>query len=383
MRSIRVLTALCFAALMLGGCAPKPAAEPRTRWNADAVPSSGALVVLRTSASPTSRNRLVLANAASGKETPLWTAPAGYYARLLGTNASEIAIGLVSRSATTDVSVESTTLGTGGVQQFEHPAHVDQQVVVLRRDGSALTARMPESVLGVAVSGAFLGGKLVLAMRGPLFHYGSTQPPVVMDERGRFSQMPDGVGQIGYRRLIEIASVPGTDSAAGFFQQGGPFGAPVLGMLALRDGSLDASRLPTPTPDISYRGLEPGPAPYTVLSMSQGGAQARFSLALIDVRSGVSSVTVPAAWPGLEVPAGDLPPMQATGAQSYLVAQQGIVEFGRRGELQPSWLWRVGPRLKRTRTRVTLVDHRRPTGVTALIMTGADSWRWLPRFDGR
>lgn len=223
---------LALAAGVFSGCARGPvgnAARPsdnalrsgasqQPSWNASAAPGTDRLFVMRASETTAGRDILHAVDIADGADTPLWTAPAGYDARMLCADGTRMAVALSKRGASNVASrftTETSTFNAWGV-------HVDQLVVVLRADGSITTGSVPASSTGVVNSGAFVEDRLVLGMSGPVLHYESFQAPLVMDERGRMGNVTVNSSGPPEERLQYVIQLDSGDVVAGFFGGSGP-----------------------------------------------------------------------------------------------------------------------------------------------------------------
>ena len=241
MRTRLIIAALLGLALTIGGCASTtstaPAPAPLPAWSADAVGHGSKLLVLRTAETTAAPDALEIDDLASGEATRVWAAPQGWDARLMCADRNGIAIAL-SRHGQSDVGSRVTTLPGGGSVTRLSPKAVDQLIVVLHRDGSALQSSLPSGSIGMVSSAAFIGDTLVIARQGPVFHYGSPAEPVLMDSRGRFTLLPTGAIRLDHRGLRSLVTLPEGGVAAGIFQgyELGP--EPALGIVRLRGGSL-------------------------------------------------------------------------------------------------------------------------------------------------
>jgi hypothetical protein len=245
MRTRVMIAALLGLALTSAGCASttSTAPAPLPAWSADAVGHGSKLLVLRTAGTTASPDCLEVDDVTSGLATRLWTAPNGWNARLLCTDRAGIAIAL-SRRAQTDTGSRTATMPSGGTSYTAWAEPIDQQIVVLRPDGSLLQSHLPTGSIGVVSSAAFLGDTLVIARQGPMMHYATPAEPALMDARGNFTLLPSGAVRLEHGQgLRSLVTLPGGDAAAGIFQGYGPLASrPTLGIVRLHGGSLEVTQ---------------------------------------------------------------------------------------------------------------------------------------------
>ena len=399
MRTRLMITALLGLALTIGGCTSSASTTPATAttpattppWSADIVGHGNKLLVLRTAETTSAPDALEVDDLASGEAARVWAAPLGWDARLLCADRNGIAIAL-SRHGQSDITPRITTVPGSGRLTKLSPTPVDQRIVVLHPDGSALQSSLPAGSIGVVSSAAFLGDTLVIARQGPMFRYATPAEPALMDARGHFILLQTGAIRLDHRGLQSLVTLPEGGVAAGIFQGYGPMGAgPAMGVVHLRGGSLEVTetaprRRGRETPDR----MAAGPSTGTVIfAGTQGLGFVEDELVLADVFSTPASDSVLASrvspvWPyGPNGPA----PEATMGGGRYVVALSLMGRAGYNSPAEPrelasqpttsSALATVDSSGKLHPTPVRLYAHPRQGGPD---LPRADTWLWLGAF---
>ena len=324
MRTRILLATLAAIALGAGACTPAASPPPTPVWAVDAVGHGAKLLVLRTAETTAASDHLEVDDVASGQATRLWTAPNGWNARLLCTDRNGIAIAL-SRRGQTDTGSRTATMPGGGTSYTAWAEPIDQQIVVLRPDGSALQSRLPTGSIGVISSAAFLGDTLVIARQGPTMHYATPAEPALMDARGNFTLLPSGAIRLVHGQgLLSLVTLPEGGAAAGIFQGYGPLASgPTLGIVRLRGGSLEvtatAPRRFGETPYSMAAGPTTGTVVFAMETPWNGFGPADLVQANMFATPASNTVLAPHVWPREQYVNG--PASEASmGGGRYLVA---------------------------------------------------------------
>jgi hypothetical protein len=332
MRVRLMIAALLGLALTSAGCAsttsPAPATAPLPAWSADAVGHGSKLLVLRTAQTTTAPDALEIDDLASGEATRVWAAPPGWDARLLCADRNGIAIAL-SRHGQSDVGSKVTTVSGSGMRFFAAP--VDQQIVVLRPDGTALQSSLPSGSIGVVSSAAFIGDTLVIARQGPMLRNPTPAEPALMDSHGHFTLLDSGAIRLDQgKRLQSLVALPEGGVAAGIFESYGIATGPTLGIVRLNGGSLEvtatAARALGKSPYEMAAGSTTGTVIFAIVTDTSGGARLPIALAQANVFATPASDTVlaRAVWPRRTFANGPAPAASMGGGR-YIVAINRVV----------------------------------------------------------